>query len=51
MSDPEFVRSDLCSIRAILGGFLCASGYPVRQLGTGGGRLVTGHSGRRTGAG
>jgi hypothetical protein len=51
MSDPAFARPDLCSIRVILGRFLHAAGYPVRQLGAGGAWLVIGHSGQRMGAG
>ena len=49
MPGPGFTRPDLCSIRATHGGFLHASRDPVRQFGTEGAWLATGHRGQRTG--
>ena len=49
MSGPGFTQPDLCSIRATHGGFLHASRDPVRQFGTEGAWLVTGHYSQRPG--
>jgi hypothetical protein len=49
MFGPGFTQPDLCSIRAIYGGFLYASRDPGRQFGAAGAWLVTGHRGQRPG--
>ena len=49
MSGLGFTHPDLCSICATHGGFLCASRDLVRQSGTEGVWLVTGHRSQRTG--
>ena len=49
MSGHGFTQPDVCSIRATHDGFLNAATDSVRQFGTEGAWLVTGHRGQHTG--